>query len=135
MNFVLVLFVIIALTFDFLNGFHDSANVVATAIASRAISPRWALGMSALANFGGPFLFGVAVAKTIGNEVVTGEAVTVPVALAALVSAILWNVLTWWLGIPSSSSHALIGGFVGAAIAGYGLQAIRMEGMYKVLLG
>jgi len=135
LNFVLVLFVIIALAFDFLNGFHDSANVVATAIASRAISPRWALGMSALANFAGPFLFGVAVAKTIGNEVVSGEAVTVPVAMAALISAIVWNLLTWWSGIPSSSSHALIGGFVGAAIAGYGLQAIRMEGMYKVLLG
>lgn len=135
MNFVLILFVIIALTFDFLNGFHDSANVVATAIASRAISPRWALGMSALSNFAGPFLFGVAVAKTIGNEVVSVDAVTVPVALAALISAIVWNVLTWWLGIPSSSSHALIGGFVGAAIAGFGLHVIQLEGMYKVLLG
>ncbi|HSF79626.1 MAG TPA: inorganic phosphate transporter [Anaerolineales bacterium] len=135
MSFVLVLFVFIALAFDFLNGFHDSANVVATAIASRAISPRWALGMSALANFAGPFLFGVAVAETIGNEVVTGEAVTVPVALAALISAIVWNVLTWLLGIPSSSSHALVGGFVGAAIAGYGLHVIHLEGMYKVLLG
>ncbi len=135
MNFVLVLFVLIALVFDFLNGFHDSANVVATAIASRAIPPRWALGMSALANFAGPFLFGVAVANTIGNEVVTSEAVTVPVALAALISAIVWNVLTWWLGIPSSSSHALIGGFVGAAIAGFGLHAIRLEGMYKILIG
>lgn len=135
MSFVLVFFVLIALAFDFLNGFHDSANVVATAIASRAISPRWALGMSALANFAGPFLFGVAVAETIGNEVVTGEAVTVPVAMAALISAIVWNVLTWLLGIPSSSSHALVGGFVGAAIAGYGLRVIHLEGMYKVLLG
>ena len=135
MDFVLVFFVSIALIFDFLNGFHDSANVVATAIASRAIAPIWALSMSALANFAGPFLFGVAVAKTIGNEVVTGNAVTVPVALAALVSAIVWNLLTWWLGIPSSSSHALIGGFCGAAIAGYGLRVIHMEGLYKVILG
>ena len=135
MNIWLVFFVAVALTFDFLNGFHDSANVVATAIASRAMSPRSALTMSALTNFAGPFLFGVAVATTIGHEVITKEAVTIPVALAALSSAIVWNILTWRLGIPSSSSHALIGGFVGAAIAGYGLDAIRPEGMQKVLVG
>jgi len=135
LNFVFIFFVIIALVFDFLNGFHDSANVVATAITSRAIAPRWALAISAMSNFAGPFLFGVAVAKTIGNEVVTGDAVTVPVAMAALVSAIVWNVLTWLLGIPSSSSHALIGGFVGAAVMGYGYHVIRLEGMNKVLLG
>lgn len=135
MDIWLVFFVAVALTFDFLNGFHDSANVVATAIASRAMSPRSALTMSALTNFAGPFLFGVAVATTIGQEVITQEAVTIPVALAALSSAIIWNILTWRLGIPSSSSHALIGGFVGAAIAGYGLDAIRPEGMQKVLIG
>jgi len=131
----LILFVAIALTFDFLNGFHDSANVVASAIASRAIPPRWALAMTAVANLLGPFLFGVAVANTIGNEVVTGNAVTIPVAMAALISAIVWNVLTWWLGIPSSSSHALIGGFIGAAVTGYGVQVVHLEGMYKILLG
>ncbi len=135
MNWGLIFFVAIALIFDFLNGFHDSANVVATAIASRALTPRMALSIAALANLAGPFLFGVAVAKTIGNEVVTGEAVTVPVAMAALVSAIVWNIITWLLGIPSSSSHALIGGFVGGAIAGYGLDVIHMEGLVKVLIG
>lgn len=135
MNYLVVIFIIIALTFDFLNGFHDSANVVATAIASRAMSPRSALAMTALANLAGPFLFGVAVATTIGNEVVRSEAVTIPIAMAALISAILWNVLTWLLGIPSSSSHALIGGFVGAAIAGYGVEVIVMEGLRKVILG
>jgi PiT family inorganic phosphate transporter len=135
MNLVLVIFVIIALTFNFLNGFHDSANVVATAIASRAMAPRTALAMSALSNLAGPFLFGVAVATTIGHEVVSQEAVTIPVALAALASAIIWNLLTWFLGIPSSSSHALIGGFVGAAVAGYGLDGVRMEGMWKVMIG
>jgi PiT family inorganic phosphate transporter len=135
MNPLIVTFVAIALMFDFLNGFHDSANVVATAIASRAIAPRWALGMTAMANFVGPFLFGVAVANTIGNEVVGAQAVTVPVALAALISAIFWNLLTWLLGIPSSSSHALIGGFVGAAVTGYGLGIVHLEGMYKVALG
>lgn len=135
MNLLIIIFVAIALLFDFLNGFHDSANVVATAIASRAMSPRFALGMTALANFAGPFLFGVAVAKTIGNEVVGSEAVTVPVALAALISAIIWNLLTWLLGIPSSSSHALIGGFVGAAVTGFGMSVVHLEGMVKVLIG
>lgn len=135
LNYLIIIFVAIALLFDFLNGFHDSANVVATAIASRAMSPRFALGMTSLANFVGPFLFGVAVAETIGNEVVGSEAVTVPVALAALISAIIWNLLTWLLGIPSSSSHALIGGFVGAAITGFGLGIVHLEGMVKVLIG
>jgi PiT family inorganic phosphate transporter len=91
--------------------------------------------MAATADFLGPFLFGVAVATTIGHEVVKAEAVTIPVALAALFSAIVWNLLTWLLGIPSSSSHALIGGFVGAAVAGYGFDVVQMEGMRKVILG
>ena len=135
MSIALIVFVAMALTFDFLNGFHDSANVVATSIASRAIPPNIALAISALANAIGPFLFGVAVATTIGNEVLTAEAVTVPVAMSALASAIIWNLLTWYFGIPSSSSHALIGGFIGAAIAGFGFGAIHLEGMEKVLLG
>jgi PiT family inorganic phosphate transporter len=132
---LLVLFVLAALMFGFLNGFHDSANVVATAIASRAIPPGIALSMSALTNFAGPFLFGVAVATTIGSEVVAPYAITIPVALAALVSAIIWNLVTWRLGIPSSSSHALIGGFVGAAVVGYGLSVIQPEGMVKIIIG
>ena len=135
MSVLLVVFVLIALTFDFLNGFHDSANVVATAIASRSMSPRAALALSALTNFAGPFLFGVAVATTIGHDVIRAEAVTIPVAMAALTSAIIWNLLTWWLGIPSSSSHALIGGFVGAAIAGYGFSVLRLVGMEKIMVG
>jgi PiT family inorganic phosphate transporter len=131
---LLFIFIAIALTFDFLNGFHDSANVVATVIASRSMSPRIALGLTAVTNLAGPFLFGVAVATTIGNEVVNEQAVTIPVALAALISAIVWNLLTWFLGIPSSSSHALIGGFIGAAITGFGLSVIHIEGLSKVLL-
>ena len=131
---LLIIFIAIALLFDFLNGFHDSANVVATTIASSAMSPRVALSISALTNFIGPFLFGVAVATTIGTEVVTEEAVTVPTAMAALLSAIVWNLITWWLGIPSSSSHALIGGFVGAALIGFGISAIQIDGLTKVLL-
>lgn len=135
MTFLLIFFIFTTLVFNFLNGFHDSANVVATAIASRALPPNTALAITALANFIGPFIFGVAVATTIGNEVLAPEAVTVPVALAALLSAIVWNILTWWLGIPSSSSHALIGGFIGAAVVGYGTQAIIWSGLQKVLIG
>lgn len=131
---LLLVFILVALAFDFLNGFHDSANVVATTIASKAMSTRTALGISALTNFMGPFLFGVAVATTIGTEVVNADAVTIPTAMAALLSAIIWNIVTWWLGIPSSSSHALIGGFVGAAVIGFGTQAIHLEGLIKVLL-
>jgi PiT family inorganic phosphate transporter len=135
LNLPLIIFVAIALTFDFLNGFHDSANVVATAIASRAISPKWALAMTALAEFSGPFLFGVAVATTIGHEVVIQQAMTIPVAMSALLAAIIWNILTWWLSIPSSSSHALIGGFLGAAIMGFGLHVVRLNGLEKVAIG
>jgi len=133
-NVLLLTFIATALLFDFLNGFHDSANVVATVIASRAMSPRAALAMTALTNLVGPFLFGVAVATTIGNEVVSAEAVTIPVAMAALISAIFWNLLTWFFGIPSSSSHALIGGFIGAALTGFGVGVIHVEGLLKVLL-
>ncbi len=135
MTLALIIFVITALVFDFLNGFHDSANVVSTAIASRAVPPTAALVITACAEMIGPFLFGVAVASTVGSEVVQSEAMTVSVAMAALLSAITWNLLTWWLGIPSSSSHALMGGFMGAAIMGYGLGAIRLEGLVKVLIG
>src|SRR5512133_3301170 len=102
---VLILLVILALIFDYLNGFHDSSNIVATIISSRAMSPRMALTMTAVAEFIGPFLFGVAVAKTIGEGIVSPGAVSMEVIIAALFSAVLWNVLTWLLGIPSSSSH------------------------------
>ena len=122
----------LALVFDFLNGFHDSANVVATMIASRAMTPRAALLIAAVSNFVGPFLFGVAVATTVGKEVVSPESVTIAVVLAALVSASLWNILTWYFGIPSSSSHALIGGIIGAALVGSGPKAIEVEGLVKV---
>lgn len=131
---LLIFFVAVALIFDFLNGFHDSANVVATVIASKSMSPPVALALTSITNFIAPFLFGVAVATTVGSEVVTQEAMTVPVALAALFSAIIWNLITWWLGIPSSSSHALIGGFVGAAVVGYGFYVLNIEGLTKILI-
>lgn len=130
----LVILVAIALVFDFLNGFHDSANVVATMISSGALPPRGALVVASLAEFAGPFLFGVAVAATIGKDIVAPETVTISVVFAALGSAIIWNLLTWYFGIPSSSSHALIGGVAGAVVAGYGLSHIHFDGITKIFL-
>jgi len=124
----------IALVFDFWNGLMDSANVVATVISSRALGPRASLLLAAVANAAGPFIFGTAVARTVGSEVIAENAMTIPVAVAALVGAILWNIVTFTVGIPSSSSHALIGGMVGAVWAGYGLEAVRLDGLTKVLL-
>lgn len=125
--------VIIALIFGFYNGLHDSSNVVATVISTRALSPRRALWVAALANALGPFIFGVAVASTIGDEVVASYAVTLPVVYAALLAAILWNMVTLLFGIPSSTSHALIGGLMGSVWAGYGLEALKLEGLVKIL--
>ena len=110
-----LLLILFALGFDFLNGIHDSSNIVATMISSRAFSPRVALGVAALANFAGPFIFGVAVAETIGN-VVNSNAISLQVLIAALASAIFWNLFTWYMGFPSSSSHALVGGIIGAVV-------------------
>jgi PiT family inorganic phosphate transporter len=123
-----------ALIFDFFNGLHDSSNIVATLISSRAMGPRRALLMTALAEAAGPFLFGVAVATTIGHEIVGEAASTPPVILSALVAAITWNVLTWLLGLPSSSSHTLVGGIIGATLTASGPQAIMLSGLEKVLL-
>jgi PiT family inorganic phosphate transporter len=130
----LVTVVALSLIFDFLNGLHDSSNIVATMISSRAFRPQTALGITALAEFLGPFLFGVAVAKTIGDEIVQSHTITIQVLIASLVGAILWNLLTWFLGIPSSSSHALVGGILGAVAIGAGLGAINISGLSKILL-
>jgi PiT family inorganic phosphate transporter len=103
-------------------------------ISSRAFSPRVALGVTAVAEFSGPFIFGVAVATTIGSDVVSAKAITTVVILAALVGAILWDLLTWYLGFPSSSSHALIGGIIGAVVMGSGWKVIQWQGLIKILL-
>jgi len=134
MSPLLITFIATALVFDFLNGFHGSANIVATMIASRAMSPRRALLLSATAHFAGPFLFGVAVATTIGQEIVQPHANTLPVVLAALLAAIIWNLITWFLSIPSSSSHALVGGLVGATIIGHGVDAVQLHGLLKIIV-
>jgi len=134
MPFLLIVIIALALVFDFLNGFHDSSNIVATMISSRAMSPRSALLMSAVAHFVGPFLFGVAVATTIGSEVVDPAAITSLVIIAALSSAIVWNLFTWYFGLPSSTSHALIGGLIGAVAVSEGIETINLDGLMKVLI-
>ncbi len=134
MSLQLYIVIGLALIFDFLNGVHDSSNIVATMIASRAFRPGTALGLTAVANFFGPFLFGVAVAVTIGEEVAQSTALNLDVLIACLFGAIVWNVLTWVMGIPSSSSHALIGGMVGAVLAGAGFDALKLQGLEKVIV-
>lgn len=129
-----ILLLCVALLFDFLNGFHDSANVVATLISSRAMSGQKALIFAAVAEFVGPFIFGVAVAKTVGSGVVLPEAITIQVVVAALTSACIWNLVTWYFGIPSSSSHALIGGIIGAVIVGSGPEVLQTKGISKILI-
>lgn len=131
---ILIAVIVLSLCFDFLNGVHDSSNIVATMISSRAFSPRVALGTIAVAEFAGPFIFGVAVANTIGHEIVDPRTITIEIVLAALISAILWNLLTWFLGFPSSSSHALVGGIIGAVTVGAGWQEIKMAGLWKILI-
>jgi PiT family inorganic phosphate transporter len=129
-----VVLLALALVFDFLNGIHDSSNIVATVISSRAARPRVALLLAAIAHFLGPFLFGVAVATTIGDDLLVAEAITQTVVVAALTAAIVWNLLTWYFGIPSSSSHALLGGLLGAAIVAAGVAVVKIAGLLKIVL-
>jgi PiT family inorganic phosphate transporter len=131
---LIVTVILLALLFDFTNGIRDSSNVVATMISSRAFSPRVALGVTAISEFLGPFIFGVSLAETIGKGIVNPKTINLQVILAALLSAILWNILTWYLGLPSSSSHALIGGITGAVTIGAGWQDILPGGLEKVLI-
>jgi PiT family inorganic phosphate transporter len=133
-DIILVIVVATALAFDFTNGFHDTANVVATSISTRAMPPRVAVGFAAALNFVGAFI-SLAVAATVAKDVVQADAVTPTVIFAGLIGAIAWNIATWALGLPSSSSHALIGGVVGAAFAAAGADAVIGEGVLgKVLI-
>src|SRR5688572_24418772 len=134
MSSELTFVIILALIFEFLNGVRDSSNIVATMISSRAFRPEVALGLTAVAEFLGPFLFGVVVAKTIGDGIVDSQVLTLDALVACLIGTIIWNLITWFLGIPSSSSHALIGGLVGAVLVSAGLGAIKLQGLYKVLI-
>jgi PiT family inorganic phosphate transporter len=124
--------ILIALTFDFINGFHDAANSIATVVSTRVLSPKVAVVWAAVFNFAAFKFFGVHVAKTVGKGVVDPSIVTPEIILAGVSAAVLWNLLTWWLGLPTSSSHALIGGLVGAGIASSGPHAIITSGVVKI---
>jgi PiT family inorganic phosphate transporter len=131
---LLVFTVAIALIFDFTNGFHDTANAVATSVSTRALSPRLAVLIAALANLGGAFVT-TAVASTVGKGIIDSGIATPKTVLAGLIGAITWNLITWWLGLPSSSSHALIGGLVGAALAQSGRNGVLWHGVaHKVVI-
>lgn len=126
--------VIFALAFDYINGFHDTANAIATSVSTRALAPQHAVMLAASLNFLGA-LMSTGVAKTIGGDIVkSAQMVDQPVIIAALVGAIFWNLLTWLLGIPSSSSHALVGGVMGAVIAGRGFDVLNLGGIEKIIL-
>ena len=131
---ILVIVVVTALAFDFTNGFHDTANVVATAISTGAAPPHVAIGLAALLNFVGAFI-SISVAATVANDVVDAAVITPTIVFAGLIGAIAWNLITWWLGLPSSSSHALIGGVVGSAVVAAGIDAVIADGLVgKVLI-
>lgn len=129
-----VIIILFALAFDFLNGFHDAANSIATVVSTRVLSPRVAVLWAAFFNFVAAFTFGTAVARTIGKGMVRLEAVNLYVILAGLLGAIFWNLITWYFGIPVSSSHALFGGYAGAAVAKAGWSVIIPGGWTKTLL-
>jgi PiT family inorganic phosphate transporter len=128
---VIVVLVALALAFDFMNGFHDAANAIATVVSTRVLRPHWAVVWAAFFNFLAYFVFGVAVAATVGKGIIHVEFVDHHVVFGALLGAIAWNIITWYYGIPSSSSHALIGGLAGAAVAKDGLETLIVSGFLK----
>ena len=129
----LILVIILALVFEFLNGMRDSSNIVATMISSRAFTPRVALGITAAAEFAAPFLFGTVVAKTVGDSIVDSNVLTLKMVIACLIGTLIWNLITWFFGIPSSSTHALIGGMLGSIFVAVGVDAIKFNGVYRVI--
>ena len=126
--------VLLAVAFDYINGFHDTANAIATSVSTRAIAPKTAIMMAATLNFLGAMV-STGVAKTIGGDIVTApDMINGEIIVAALVGAIFWNLLTWWYGIPSSSSHALIGGIIGAVLISVGPEALQVSGIGKIFI-
>jgi PiT family inorganic phosphate transporter len=132
-SLALVVVIALAIAFDYINGFHDTANAIATSVATRALHPRHAILMATAFNFIGAFA-GTAVAKTIGAGLVDETTSTQAVVASALVGAITWNLITWWFGLPSSSSHALIGGLLGATIVAAGTGALKVDGLVNKVL-
>jgi PiT family inorganic phosphate transporter len=130
---LIIFVVLLALVFDYINGFHDTANAIATSVSTRALTPRVAVWMAASLNFLGA-MYSTGVAKTIGGDLVkSAQMVNQQIIIAAIIGAIFWNLLTWWKGIPSSSSHALVGGVVGAVLISKGSEALKIEGILKIV--
>src|SRR5216684_1659679 len=134
MLLVVASLVFVALAFDFLNGFHDAANSIATVVSTRVLSPGKAVIWAAFFNFVAAFTFGTAVAKTVGAGMIDINIVTFAVVLGGLTGAILWDLFTWWVGLPTSSSHALVGGYAGAAVAKAGFAAVILSGWTKTVI-
>jgi inorganic phosphate transporter, PiT family len=132
-DLTLVAVIAVALFFDFTNGFHDAANAIATSVSTRALSPRIAVVFAAVLNFAGAFVF-LEVAATVATGIVDAEVITLDVVLGGVVGAIVWNLTTWYLGLPTSSSHALIGGVAGSAIAANGLDVVKWSGLLEKVL-
>ncbi|MEW6713494.1 MAG: inorganic phosphate transporter [Nitrospirota bacterium] len=132
--FLLVCVIVLATIFDFINGFHDTANAIATSVSTRVLSPKTAVTMAAVLNLAGA-LTGTAVAKTVGASLVEAQYVTQATVVAALLSAIIWDLITWYFALPTSSSHALLASRLGAAVATAGTEVIVQKGVYKVLIG
>src|SRR5467141_3504941 len=131
---IVILVILVALIFDFLNGFHDAANSVATVVSTRVLSPRIAVLWAAFFNFVAVFAFGVNVASTIGKGTIDPAIVTAWLLLSTLVGAITWDIITWWFGLPTSSSHALVGGLIGAGVVKGGWGVVQVAGVSKILL-
>ncbi|MBP8310596.1 MAG: inorganic phosphate transporter, partial [Burkholderiaceae bacterium] len=129
---MVVIIVLVALIFDFINGFHDAANSIATVVSTRVLSPKYAVMWAAFFNFLAAFTFEPHVAQTIGKGVIHAESVTAGVIVCGLIGAIVWDLLTWWWGLPTSSSHALIGGFAGAAVANAGTESLIAAGLLRI---
>ncbi|TRZ64701.1 MAG: inorganic phosphate transporter, partial [Rhodocyclaceae bacterium] len=128
---IMAILVVVALLFDFMNGFHDAANSIALMVSTRLLTPQAAVIWAAFFNFVAFLFFGLQVAKTVGSGIVSPAIIDNAVVFGALCGAISWNIITWWFGIPSSSSHALVGGLVGAALAKSGWSAIVADGLFK----
>lgn len=131
---LMIIAIAVALAFDVMNGFHDTANSVATVIYTKALPPHVAIGIASIMNIIGPFLLGTAVAKVIATSIIPTEVLTIEIIIAGLMGAIIWDLITWWYGLPVSSSHALIGGLVGSGIIAVGLAGVKWAGLTNVIL-
>lgn len=131
---LLFIVIILVLIFDFINGFHDSANSIATIVTTKVLSPLAAVSLAAFFNFAAFLIFPLKVATTIGKGVVNPDVINLTVIASAIIAAIIWNIITWWWGIPSSSSHTLVGGLVGAAVAKAGFSSVVFAGVFKIVI-